>query len=237
MNKVLIIPDVHGRDFWINAVNKYKDEVDEIVFLGDYLDPYMFDFENKTEDTILFDTIFNFKQIIEFAKSNNKVKLLIGNHDFHYIYNVYNGSRKILKYLSDILKIYKENLNLFKICHEIYINDNRYIFSHAGIMDKWLVNNNLNREIDINEINSLINNPNILWQVPVSRGGRYYWGSCIWAHASDMLYESENIKKDCFQIFGHTYSKYESIRNDLAMLDCCHAFLLTDENKILKINE
>lgn len=33
----LIIPDVHGRDFWKDAANRFPGN---IVFLGDYLDPY-----------------------------------------------------------------------------------------------------------------------------------------------------------------------------------------------------
>ena len=37
--KIFIIPDVHGRDFWKKAYN-YVDKVDEVIFLGDYLDPY-----------------------------------------------------------------------------------------------------------------------------------------------------------------------------------------------------
>ena len=35
--KVLIVPDVHGRDFWKQAVNS---DADKIIFLGDYLDHY-----------------------------------------------------------------------------------------------------------------------------------------------------------------------------------------------------
>ena len=40
MNKILVISDIHGRLFWKEAVEKYKDEVDRIIFLGDYLDRY-----------------------------------------------------------------------------------------------------------------------------------------------------------------------------------------------------
>ena len=38
MKKILIIPDVHGRDFWIEPVKKVINNKDYfIVFLGDYL--------------------------------------------------------------------------------------------------------------------------------------------------------------------------------------------------------
>ena len=39
MAKVLIVPDVHGRKFWHKAKEMVA-EVDQVVFLGDYLDPY-----------------------------------------------------------------------------------------------------------------------------------------------------------------------------------------------------
>ena len=40
MSKLLVIPDVHGRTFWKEATEEYKDKVDKIIFLGDYLDRY-----------------------------------------------------------------------------------------------------------------------------------------------------------------------------------------------------
>ena len=36
--QILVIPDVHGRSFWKNAVAQNTDI--PIIFLGDYLDPY-----------------------------------------------------------------------------------------------------------------------------------------------------------------------------------------------------
>ena len=38
--RILVIPDIHGETFWKEPVQKYIDQVDRIVFLGDYLDPY-----------------------------------------------------------------------------------------------------------------------------------------------------------------------------------------------------
>ena len=36
---VLIIPDVHGREFWKEGIEKRKQN-ELIIFLGDYTDPY-----------------------------------------------------------------------------------------------------------------------------------------------------------------------------------------------------
>jgi predicted phosphodiesterase len=58
--KILIIPDIHGRTFWKETIEKHKDEVDKIIFLGDYLDPYPW--ENITRK----DAIRNLEEIINF---------------------------------------------------------------------------------------------------------------------------------------------------------------------------
>ena len=36
--KILIVPDIHGETFWKEPVQKYMDQIDRIIFLGDYLD-------------------------------------------------------------------------------------------------------------------------------------------------------------------------------------------------------
>lgn len=77
MGKILILPDIHGRPFWKKAVEKYKNEVDKIVFLGDYLDPYVW------EGITRKNAIRNFEEIIDYKINNkDKVVLLLGNHKF-----------------------------------------------------------------------------------------------------------------------------------------------------------
>ena len=34
-NRVLVVPDVHGRTFWKEGVSKWLEDVDKVVFLGD----------------------------------------------------------------------------------------------------------------------------------------------------------------------------------------------------------
>jgi len=78
--KVLIIPDVHGREFWREPVKEVLENTDaRIVFLGDYLDcypnefKYGFDFKEHS--------INNFIEIINLKKENkDRVNLLLGNH-------------------------------------------------------------------------------------------------------------------------------------------------------------
>ena len=77
-NLILVIPDIHGRTFWLDKTNNISD-YDKVIFLGDYLDPY------PDENITVKNAIENFKEIIQFKKNNmDKVVLLLGNHDLPY---------------------------------------------------------------------------------------------------------------------------------------------------------
>ena len=52
------------------------DEVDQVVFLGDYLDPY------SREGITFEDALIEFEEILDFKKAYpDKVVLLVGNHE------------------------------------------------------------------------------------------------------------------------------------------------------------
>ena len=75
---MIIIPDVHGRRFWRDAVKGHEE--DKIVFLGDYVDPY--EWEGITPG----DAFLELKDIIAFKKAHpDNVTLLLGNHDLGYL--------------------------------------------------------------------------------------------------------------------------------------------------------
>jgi predicted phosphodiesterase len=74
MMRVLIIPDVHGLSFWKEPVNRYINEVDRVVFLGDYLDPY----PDKGESVDTDDIFGNLVEIVNVKlKHKEKVVLLM----------------------------------------------------------------------------------------------------------------------------------------------------------------
>ena len=133
--KIIIIPDVHGRTFWKEPVHKYKNNKDiQIVFLGDYLDGY-----DKIDGITMEDAIANFEEILEVARASNNITLLIGNHDLHYwpeFLSSY-GCRRYNIYKYDISKMFLDNIDLFSIAFETYINDKQYLFTHAGLVKDW----------------------------------------------------------------------------------------------------
>ena len=78
----LVIPDCHGRDFWVEPVKRVLEETDaEICFLGDYLDIYNFEFDWTQDINWNMVAVDRFKNIIELKKNNpDRITLLIGNH-------------------------------------------------------------------------------------------------------------------------------------------------------------
>ena len=243
MNKILIIPDVHGRTFWKKAIDLI-DIVDKVVFLGDYLDPYPHENISKVQ------AINNFKEILKFKSDNfDKVVLLIGNHDIHYwpYFKSDWGCRRDDKNFDEISKLFLDNLSWFKISY-LY---NKYLFSHAGVTNEWLktINDELPQgtmlyseiteseplKVSIETLDSLLNSEHgleTLFMVSRERGGSWKWGSCLWADICEhdmFVPEIPNI----YQIFGHTMTYpdiYKAfIAPSCAMLDSQHCYMLDVE--------
>ena len=85
---MIIIPDVHGRDFWEKPVLERLGK-EHILFLGDYLDPY--DYEGIPNEKVFprLEEILYLKQ-----KHPEDVTLLLGNHDLHYVDRRLDGGRR-----------------------------------------------------------------------------------------------------------------------------------------------
>lgn len=213
MSKILIIPDIHGREFWKEALN-YNGEV---VFLGDYLDPYNFEFNPEGKQKTSYDgkivsydiypsrkksCIDNFKLIIDFAKNNDKVTLLLGNHDYHYIIPGVNASRKDEHRIPEINKLFLKNRGLFK---DFYHKDSLLI-THAGVTNEWLSVYSDNPDDIIQSLEST--SPIEKFSVSPYRGGNGKYSGPLW----EDVHELQGVYKDTlatnskikYQIFGHT---------------------------------
>lgn len=222
--KILINPDIHGRVFWKYSI-EHKDEFDKIIFLGDYLDAYSPDLLVNEKD--------NFKEIIQFKKDNlDKVILLLGNHDCHYINSKILHSSRYNPFKASIYhKLFNDNLDLFQL---IYIYD-KYLFSHAGVYQKWMDLNKLTLkdllDCDLDKLSKSLN-----W-IDYFRGGFYDVGSCIWADIRDS--GTEKLLKGYYHIFGHTQLKFNLSTSELSCLDCRVPFSLDSEtgyiNKLMDI--
>ena len=247
----LIFPDIHGRTFWKECLNKYsKDEYPNlnIVFLGDYVDPY--DFENISRE----DAIVNFEEILDVAKTDDRIHLLIGNHDMHYFYDAPYKSRVDHMHYNEINEMFVQNMNMFNVAYEEFINDQKYLYTHAGVLSFWiehmklmgkfgLTSGNLRgKQIEFckmlvdmtpeaDKLNKLLGNfqgEANLWMPSWYRGGDYDFGSCIWADFREWVYTNSNID-GIFQIFGHTLIGGGDI--DKAVIDYDRKIAMLDSRK------
>ena len=227
VNKVLIVPDVHGRTFWEKPVEKELNNVDKIIFLGDYLDPY------PREGISPEESIEVFKKIIDLKIPNpDKIILLIGNHDWHYISNDVNPCSRYDRYNArEIKEIFNKNIDLFRIAWKC----GKYLFSHAGIMKEWM-----EKYCGCQDIDDFLEHESkaysSLWIAPRIRGGYEWFGSCVWNDVRDFT----NDIPGTFQIFGHTQLKdayfgpIPGAKEEFADLDCRKCFILDINEQELK---
>lgn len=212
--KVLVIPDDHSRGFWKDAV---KDWDGLIVFLGDYVDPYPYEWEDRKPNVIdnLLD-ILNFKDC-----NQNRVILLIGNHDESYIHDGLDASRHDY-YLHDrIHQIFNEDKEFFQIAKQF----DDTLFTHAGVSSAWLKRHELtlpktDADVFLNEIYNTT--PDIFWEMSWDRGGWYSTGSPIWHDVRE-----SDCDDTLFQVFGHTQLRENPIKlGNFACVDCRRAFIV-----------
>lgn len=240
--KVLIIPDMHGRTFWKEAVKDREDW--RIVFLGDYLDPYPY------EDITYRSAIDNFIKIVNFKKEHNKnVTLLLGNHDCTYAFP--NGKnicycRADKGNYQEISNIFTENYSLFSIALELEVGGKQFVFSHAPILDTWYgmqyENDNKRTKVveRLNEdyLNMTDKFMDALSEVDWYKGSYSNIGSVVWADVRALSLDEQPLAlPNDYAIFGHTQlMKDPIILDDFACLDCRRAFILNEDGKITELD-
>ncbi|MBR5635226.1 MAG: metallophosphoesterase [Prevotella sp.] len=238
--QIVVVPDVHGRSFWKEAVAKYPNL--PVVFLGDYLDPYAH--ENITSE----EALTNFEEIITFKQANtDRVTLLIGNHEIHYLDTFYRFSRKDTLRAEYIHQLLVDNLPLFSIASQVVVGGKTFLFTHAGIIDTWWKKYFPDTPTDAASVCNALNDKmknmetfgtfidEALMDISMMRGGEAEAGSCLWA---DLDEHRKSISLDgIYQVFGHTQQKKKAvIRKAYADLDCRKAFLISScsEIKVIK---
>lgn len=143
--KIIALGDTHGRSLWKEIVSKHAD-ADKIVFIGDYFDTHGGGYSANRQ-------IENFKDIIAFKKANmDKVVLLLGNHDFHYLSDVgeqYSGFQ--WHYRQDINDVLQPAVDEGLI-QMSFVYD-KYVFTHAGVTKTWVKNSG----VDVDNLQESIN--------------------------------------------------------------------------------
>ena len=213
--KILCVPDIHGRDFWIEPCHNWQGS---IVFLGDYHDPYPVQVSEKK-------SLENLEELVNFVNNNkDRCTCLIGNHDdYGFSKFIPNNCRHDNRNHLKVNKLLRHlNLQLFKI-----INPD-IIFSHSGILPKWLYNHGLT----FYDLKFLDINNKAFEDVSPYRGGEQEVGSCIFGDVREYSEQPHILKY--YQIFGHTQLNEPIIKEDFACLDCRKCFIVNTETKEIK---
>lgn len=251
--KYLVIPDVHGRDFWMKPVDEALENPEmKIVFLGDYLDPYPYEWEDENttgmEAAVKCRTVAldRFKRILELKKqSPDRITLLLGNHDCGYaIGSDICDCRTDYDHREEIEYLFKDNRFLFHLADSCDIAGKHFLFSHAGILKGWM------NQIVTKEQQSLpmfrpdvfLNNAwwtedyrvlDYLGAYDRYRGYLgYKYGSPIWSDIRSWVKVTPE-ETFGFNIVGHTQLDDDPVVLDqIACLDCRRAFYLDMQGEI-----
>ena len=225
MSKILVVPDVHGRKFWHKA-EELINNVDQVVFLGDYLDPY-------SHEGITFDTAMEeFLKILDFKeKYRDKVVLLVGNHDMHYIkIEFMDCSRLNYQQRQNIHELYQKHFDKFNL---VFQYKDTWLFSHAGVYLDWLKLNQLNID-DLLDFKTFLKEQwETLENLTSYRGGYDPVGSCVWADIRESV--ENTVLLGYHHIVGHTMLKNPYISQSISCLDVQKCFILNTETG--EINE
>lgn len=242
MKRVVIIPDVHGRLFWKDVIG-IRDC--DIVFLGDYLDPYT-GYEGITPEQALY----NFKDILSFAKENNNVHLLYGNHDsYAFDSRELCGCRHDWVRYDEIVNLYRDNSSLFEMAYDCEINGKYFLLSHAGVHRLWAERHyddlkDGNVKVTAEFLNGLLSNGDKMFlenmcEISDFRGGGFYVGSPLWCDVREhaTFDEKSNAFKDgTVQIFGHTWVDNpisgKTFNYSYFCIDCQKLFYIDEEGNV-----
>lgn len=228
-NKALcvIVPDVHGRQFWKDVKNFDCD----IIFLGDYLDPYGF------EGISNVDALNTFKEILDYAKENKNVQLLLGNHDCEYAISTdICDCRRDVFYYDEIRSLFIDNADLFKFALKRNYAGKDFLLSHAGFHPSWLAKHpelSIDKVCDTAYTGVIDDFSWTLCDVSYMRGGWYPAGSVVWSDIQEYIGKDLSSVSDYEQIVGHTYLKSQPVGTDnITCIDLQRIFLIDQDGNL-----
>ena len=245
--KILIVPDVHGREFWRQPVTEVLNDPGlkntRIVFLGDYVDPYP---KEKIPPEQVTDIL---KEIIELRRNNDNITLLLGNHDAGYaVDSEICECRRDWRRYGTIAEIFLKDIDLFDIAYEQTINKKRFLLTHAGVHFKtWIKYNTYifpkGFRVTAKNLNEMFRSEDrgirhgfeiALRDISWRRGGYEAYGSLLWADIQEFLNGSDYKDRKLIQVVGHTMLKGVGVNLDdkFYCLDCKRVFYIDSKGDV-----
>lgn len=201
--KRIAIGDTHGRHGW----RKFLDgDFDEFYFVGDYFDDY--------QETPAQSQIVNFFAIVSAARKDPRIKLCLGNHDFHYLRGLpyherYSGYQRGPHW--DITIALESAMDVIK---PVYVTEDKYIISHAGVTKTFMDRFSLTDPLEINDL-FLRNRMSLAW-VGHDPYGNDPENGPIWVRPEALLGDKLGGYK---QIVGHTKVQKILTQEDVTFID------------------
>lgn len=209
--KVVALGDIHGRVIWKKIVEE-NTQVTKWIFMGDYFD--------TRENITAHQQIENFKNILQFKNENqNKVVLLLGNHDYHYLKGVqekYSGFAKFFQ--MDINEVLEPAVasGLLQMC---FVHD-KFLFTHAGVTNTWCVRNGIDRSNLEESINQAFMNDldafSFAYGPNMSKTGDDVTQSPIWVRLPSLF---EDAVIGYVYVVGHTPLEELTITDNVIGID------------------
>ena len=209
--KLIALGDTHGRTIW-QAIVTQEADADMFIFMGDYFDTH--------ENVTAHQQIEIFKNILEFKKKySNKVVLLLGNHDYHYLKGVqekYSGFQKFFQ--MDINEVLEPAVasGLIQMCYKL----DKFLFTHAGVTNTWCVRNG----IDVNDLEKSINHAfmtdldafSFAYGPNMSKSGNDVTQSPIWVRIPSLF---EDAVTGYVYVIGHSQLRELTITDNIIGID------------------
>lgn len=154
--KVLAVGDIHTKTWIIEAIESIADNYDAIVFCGDYADNW------NAHPGASISTWRLLKMFME--EYPDKVKAVIGNHDYAYIHPEIAGRSSGWSPVTYERINAPENKKIKKwlLSLPIVLEVDGVTFSHAGVTEQW------NGQFDVK---SIWNDVSPIWARPMKYGG------------------------------------------------------------------
>lgn len=227
---ILVIPDLHGKSLCRIEADRYR----HIVFLGDYVD--------NLDGITRAEELNNLERIVELKlEYPDKVKLLYGNHDAHYLSHAFGhsvGRMRCSGYSNRKFRTFSTFFTRHRELFDWYFVDGNTVFSHAGLTNGWVRKcqeeyfNKFDRQADVFDALDFVieNRKEPLYMIGKGRGGYDAWGSFLWAGRRE-------LEKDALigwnQVVGHTATSSHEVEVVRSFSDTLLYFTdcLTIENK------
>lgn len=227
--KILVYPDIHGNKDWKDIASSKINEVDKVIFLGDYVDS--FNGKERGEASAK-----NLEDIVAFAKQQkDKVQLLIGNHDLSYC--SFNGganphvSGHQMFEAERFNEIFKTNRKWFKVA----VKHGKWIFSHAGFTKTWYNNTKSWFKVympDVKTPNGAMNLANWMWKN--NECGKLDYNDHDWSGVGSSVLQGPLWVRPA-AAFNDVYYKYQIVGHTEVKDDKPLMISTTNKKKVLLV--